>query len=56
MLRDLALVPSRIPGATPTASGEGGADRSTMRVKLELTVAIFRGEAKPAYDDGCGAA
>jgi carbon monoxide dehydrogenase subunit G len=52
MLRDPALVASCIPGATLTASGEGGAYQGTMRVKFGPTVAIFRGEAKVAYDDG----
>jgi len=51
MLRDPALVASCIPGAALTASGEGGAYQGTMRVKFGPTVAIFRGEAKLAYDD-----
>jgi uncharacterized protein len=51
MLRDPALVASCIPGATLTASGEGGAYHGTMRVKFGPTTAIFRGEAKVAYDD-----
>ena len=51
MLRDPALVASCIPGASLTASGEGGAYQGTMRVKFGPTVAIFRGEAKLAYDD-----
>ena len=56
MLRDPALVASCIPGATLTAAGEGGAYQGTIRVKFGPTVAIFRGEAKLAYDDGRGAA
>jgi uncharacterized protein len=51
MLRDPALVASCIPGATLTASGEGGAYQGTMRVKFGPTIAIFRGEASVAYDD-----
>jgi uncharacterized protein len=51
MLRDPELVASCIPGATLTASGEDGAYRGTMRVKFGPTVAIFRGEARLAYDD-----
>ena len=51
MLRDPALVASCIPGATLTQSGEGGAYQGTMRVKFGPTIAIFRGEAKLAYDD-----
>src|SRR5271170_3985999 len=51
LLRDPALVASCIPGATLTASGEDGAYRGTMRVKFGPTVAIFRGEARLAYDD-----
>src|SRR5580658_4569090 len=51
MLRDPALVASCIPGASLTASGEGGAYQGTMRVKFGPTVAIFRGEAKLSYDD-----
>ena len=51
LLRDPALVASCIPGATLTASGEGGAYQGTIRVKFGPTVAIFRGEVKLAYDD-----
>jgi uncharacterized protein len=51
LLRDPALVASCIPGATLTASGEGDAYQGTIRVKFGPTVAIFRGEAKLAYDD-----
>jgi uncharacterized protein len=51
MLRDPALVASCIPGATLTASGEGGVYQGTMRVKFGPTIAIFRGEARLAYDD-----
>lgn len=51
MLRDPALVASCIPGAALTQSGEGGAYQGTMRVKFGPTTAIFRGEAKLAYDD-----
>jgi uncharacterized protein len=51
MLRDPELVASCIPGATLTAAGQDGAYQGTMRVKFGPTVAIFRGEAKLAYDD-----
>src|SRR5580658_8744348 len=51
ILRDPELVASCIPGASLTASGEGGAYQGTMRVKFGPTVAIFRGEAKLSYDD-----
>ena len=51
LLRDPALVASCIPGATLTAAGDGGAYQGTIRVKFGPTVAIFRGEAKLAYDD-----
>jgi carbon monoxide dehydrogenase subunit G len=51
ILRDPALVASCIPGATLTAADEGGAYQGTMRVKFGPTSAIFRGEAKLAYDD-----
>ncbi|HEY3909725.1 MAG TPA: SRPBCC family protein [Stellaceae bacterium] len=51
LLRDPALVAACIPGAALTASGEDGAYRGTIRVKFGPTVAIFRGEAKLAYDD-----
>jgi uncharacterized protein len=51
MLRDPELVASCIPGATLTASGGDGAYQGTMRVKFGPTVAMFRGEAKLAYDD-----
>ncbi|MGH7045012.1 MAG: SRPBCC family protein [Stellaceae bacterium] len=51
LLRDPALVASCIPGATLTAAGEDGAYQGTVRVKFGPTVAIFRGEAKLAYDD-----
>ncbi len=51
MLRDPALVASCIPGATLTQSNEGDAYQGTMRVKFGPTIAIFRGEAKLAYDD-----
>jgi uncharacterized protein len=50
LLRDPELVASCIPGATLTTS-EGGAYNGTIRVKFGPTVAIFRGEAKLAYDD-----
>ena len=51
MLRDPSLVASCIPGAALTASDENGAYRGTIRVKFGPTAAIFRGEAKLAYDD-----
>ncbi len=51
LLRDPALVASCIPGAALTASGADGAYRGTIQVKFGPTRAIFRGEAKLAYDD-----
>jgi carbon monoxide dehydrogenase subunit G len=42
--------PACIPGAALTKSGEGGIYQGTMRVKFGPTVAVFRGEAKLAYD------
>ncbi len=50
LLSDPAVVASCIPGATLTASGEDGAYQGTVRVKFGPTVAVFRGEAKLAYD------
>jgi len=50
ILSDPAMVASCIPGATLTKSGEGGSYQGTMRVKFGPTVALFRGEAKLAYD------
>jgi carbon monoxide dehydrogenase subunit G len=50
LLSDPAIVASCIPGANLTASGEGGVYQGTVRVKFGPTVAIFRGEAKLAYD------
>jgi carbon monoxide dehydrogenase subunit G len=49
-LSDPAIVASCIPGAALTKSGEGGTYQGTMRVKFGPTVAVFRGEAKLAYD------
>jgi carbon monoxide dehydrogenase subunit G len=52
LLRDPELVASCIPGAALSETGAGGgAYRGTMRVKFGPTVAIFRGEARLAYDD-----
>ena len=50
ILSDPAIVASCIPGAALTKSGEGGTYQGTMRVKFGPTVAVFRGEAKLAYD------
>jgi carbon monoxide dehydrogenase subunit G len=50
ILSNPAIVASCIPGAVLTKSGEGGSYQGTMRVKFGPTVALFRGEAKLAYD------
>src|SRR5437762_6719233 len=50
ILSDPAMVASFIPGAVLTKSGEDGIYQGTMRVKFGPTVAVFRGEAKLAYD------
>ncbi len=50
LLSDPAVVASCIPGAELTKSGEGGAYQGAIRVKFGPTVAVFRGEAKLAYD------
>src|SRR5437762_11846904 len=50
ILSDPAMVASFIPGAVLTKSGEDGIYQGTMRVKFGPTVALFRGEAKLAYD------
>ena len=50
ILSDPAMVASCIPGAVLTKSGEDGIYQGTMRVKFGPTVALFRGEAKLAYD------
>lgn len=50
LLSDPAIVASCIPGAVLSKSGEGGIYQGTMRVKFGPTVALFRGEAKLAYD------
>jgi carbon monoxide dehydrogenase subunit G len=50
ILSDPAIVASCIPGAILTKSGEGGVYQGTMRVKFGPTMAVFRGEAKLAYD------
>src|SRR5712691_8247727 len=50
ILSDPAMVASCIPGAVLTKSGDGGTYQGTMRVKFGPTVALFRGEAKLAYD------
>ncbi len=51
LLRDPALVASCIPGAALTAAGEDGVWRGTIQVRFGPTRAIFRGEARLAYDD-----
>jgi uncharacterized protein len=51
MLRDPALVVSCIPGASLTAADQDGTYQGAMRVKFGPTIAIFRGQAKLAYDD-----
>jgi uncharacterized protein len=50
ILSDPSMVASCLPGAALTKSGEGGIYQGTMRVKFGPTVALFRGEAKLAYD------
>ena len=50
ILSDPAIVASCIPGAVLTKSSEGGTYQGTMRVKFGPTAAVFRGEAKLAYD------
>jgi carbon monoxide dehydrogenase subunit G len=50
ILSDPAIVASCIPGAVLTKSSEGGTYQGTMLVKFGPTVAVFRGEAKLAYD------
>ena len=50
ILSDPAIVASCIPGAVLTKAGEDGIYQGTMRVKFGPTVAVFRGEAKLAYD------
>ncbi len=50
LLSDPEVVASCIPGATLTKSGDNGAYQGTIRVKFGPTVAVFRGEAKLAYD------
>jgi carbon monoxide dehydrogenase subunit G len=50
ILSNPATVASCIPGAVLTKSGEGDIYQGTMRVKFGPTVALFRGEAKLAYD------
>ena len=50
ILSDPAIVASCIPGAVLTKAGAGDTYQGTMRVKFGPTVAVFRGEAKLAYD------
>src|ERR1700751_6257321 len=50
ILSDPAIGASCIPGAVLTKPSEGGTYKGTMRVKFGPTVAVFRGEAKLAYD------
>ena len=50
VLSDPAIVASCIPGAVLTKSGEEDTYQGTMRLKFGPTVAVFRGEARLAYD------
>ena len=50
LLSDPAIVASCIPGAVLTKSGEEGTYQGTMRLKFGPTAAVFRGEARLAYD------
>jgi carbon monoxide dehydrogenase subunit G len=52
LLRDPALVASCIPGATLSPDQGDGLWRGSIRVKFGPTVAVFRGEATLAFDDG----
>jgi carbon monoxide dehydrogenase subunit G len=52
LLRDPALVASCIPGATLSPDQGDGLWRGSIRVKFGPTVAVFRGEAALAFDDG----
>lgn len=51
LLRDPVIVSSCIPGATLTETGEGGAYRGALSVKLGKELTIFRGEVTLSYDD-----
>lgn len=51
LLSDPALIASCIPGASLAEAGADGVWRGTVRVKFGPTVAVFRGEAKLAFDD-----
>ncbi len=50
LLADPALVASCIPGASLTPTAVPGVYEGTVRVKFGPTVAVFRGEARLAYD------
>jgi len=50
LLADPALVASCIPGATLTPAAVHGVYEGTVRVAFGPTVAVFRGEARLAYD------
>lgn len=50
LLADPGLVASCIPGSTLTPAAVHGVYEGTLRVKLGPTVAVFRGEARLAYD------
>src|ERR1700759_453716 len=52
LLRDPALVASCIPGAALSPDQGDGMWRGSIRVKFGPTVAVFRGEASLAFDDG----
>ncbi|HLG48837.1 MAG TPA: SRPBCC family protein [Reyranella sp.] len=51
LLRDPALVASCIPGATLSPDQGDGLWHGSIRVKFGPTVAVFRGEARLAFDD-----
>jgi uncharacterized protein len=50
LLADPGLVASCIPGATVTPTIVAGTYEGTLRVSFGPTVAVFRGEARLAYD------
>ena len=52
LLRDPALVASCFPGAALSPDQGDGMWRGSIRVKFGPTVAVFRGEASLAFDDG----
>jgi carbon monoxide dehydrogenase subunit G len=51
LLMDPAAVASCIPGATLAPEREGDTWKGSIRVKFGPTVAVFRGEARLAYDN-----